>query len=234
MTAATDNHQYRHELKYYCTQGQLAILEARIAPLMRRDKHQDRAEGYYVRSLYFDDLSDHYLKSNLIGLNERVKFRIRCYGRTDRTLHMEAKYKLHGLSRKESFPLTREACQALIDGGTLPLDIHAPSLMRRLFIEQQTHFLKPRIVVDYLRTAYTERAGNVRVTFDRNIAFSDNTAAFLNPALALTPLLPHGRHILEVKYDQFIPEHLLQIMEIGTLTQCTFSKYAMSRQWPML
>lgn len=67
MTAATDNHQYRHELKYYCTQGQLAILEARIAPLMRRDKHQDRAEGYYVRSLYFDDLSDHYLKSNQIA-----------------------------------------------------------------------------------------------------------------------------------------------------------------------
>ncbi len=233
MTAA-DNHQYRHELKYYCTAGQLAILEARIAPLLRRDRHQQQAEGYYVRSLYFDDWDDRYLKSNLRGLNERVKLRIRCYGRTDRTLHMEAKYKLHGLSRKESFPLTREACQALIDGRCLPLDIHAPGLMRRLFIEQQTSMLKPRVIVDYLRTAYTERAGNVRVTFDRNIAFSNQTSAFLDPALALTPLLPQGRHILEVKYDQFIPEHLLQIMEIGTLTQCTFSKYAMSRQWPML
>ena len=37
-----------------------------------------------------------------------------------------------------------------------------------------------------------------------------------------------GQQILEVKYDEFLPDTIAQLLEIGSLQQTTFSKYYMA------
>ena len=36
--------------------------------------------------------------------------------------------------------------------------------------------------------------------------------------------------MLEVKYDEFIPDFLLQLLELGELQQSAYSKYQMCRE----
>ena len=45
----------------------------------------------------------------------------------------------------------------------------------------------------------------------------------------MTPSLPPHTHVLEVKYDEFLPDYLVQVMDLGDLMQAPFSKYVYSR-----
>ena len=42
-------------------------------------------------------------------------------------------------------------------------------------------------------------------------------------------ILPAGQHILEVKYDEFLPDMIARELEIGRLQQTAFSKYYLGR-----
>ena len=53
---------------------------------------------------------------------------------------------------------------------------------------------------------------------------------FLSPHVdGYVPLLPSGMHVLEVKYDELLPDFIAQALELGTLQQCAFSKYYLGR-----
>ena len=93
----------------------------------------------------------------------------------------------------------------------------------------RTAGLAPKVIVEYERTAFVGRVGNVRVTFDRNIAASNAVSAFLQPRAPLTPVLPAGQHVLEVKFDELLPDPVAQVLELGSLQQTAFSKYYLSR-----
>ena len=72
--------------------------------------------------------------------------------------------------------------------------------------------------------------GNVRVTFDRNIMASRACDEFLeNRVSGMVPILPKGLHVLEVKYDEFLPDFIARQLEIGNLRQTAFSKYYLGR-----
>ena len=47
--------------------------------------------------------------------------------------------------------------------------------------------------------------------------------------MPLTPILPAGQHVLEVKFDEFLPDYVAQALELGQLRQTAFSKYYLSR-----
>lgn len=221
--------EYRHELKYLVSDAQLAILRARLTPLMQLDSHQPDPRGYIIRSLYFDDVDNRFLQENMYGLDDRVKFRIRIYERSDATIHLETKFKFRGLTKKDMCSISRKDCDALIAGEAPAFSPELPKPLRRLYLEMSTTLLKPRIIVEYQRVAFVEKIGNVRVTFDRNIASSTKVTRFFDADLPLMPLLPPGQHILEVKYDELIPDYLVQTMDLGDLSQNTFSKYVMCR-----
>ena len=55
-------------------------------------------------------------------------------------------------------------------------------------------------------------------------------AHFFDKNLRKMPLMSGGHHILEVKYDELIPDYINQILELGRLEQTTFSKYYIARQ----
>ena len=46
---------------------------------------------------------------------------------------------------------------------------------------------------------------------------------------SMVPVLPAGLHVLEVKYDEFLPDFIAKQLEIGILRQTAFSKYYLGR-----
>lgn len=221
--------RYRHEWKYLCSQAQLDALQYRLRTVMKQDAHQDGRAFYHIRSLYFDDSLNHGLRENAGGLDRRRKFRLRIYDRCSDIIHLEIKYKVRGMTRKESCTISLSLCELLIRGNALPFNENYPAPLKQLYLEMQTRRMRPVIIVEYERTAFIEPAGNVRITFDRNIAASDRIDSFLSENTLSAPVLEPGQHILEVKFDRFLPASIRSLADTGQLNRTAFSKYYICR-----
>ena len=103
------------------------------------------------------------------------------------------------------------------------------SLITKLSTESELRLMSPVNIVEYERTAYIEPGGNVRITFDRNIGYTTDISKFDSENLEAIPILPKGQHILEVKYDEFLPIYIRRILNGMNLTRIPFSKYYYSR-----
>lgn len=219
---------YRNEWKYQVSGADLAVIAARLTPLLRPDGHH-RPGGYAIRSLYFDDFANSCLWENEAGVDDRRKYRLRIYNGDASLIKLEIKEKLHGMTHKVSCTITPEQCTAILRGTPPPLGPDSPAPMNLLAAAMRTRGLAPKVIVEYERTAYVSRLGNVRITFDRNISASAAVGRFLDPRVPLTPLLPAGWHVLEVKYDELLPDPVAQVLELGRLQRTAFSKYYLSR-----
>lgn len=90
--------------------------------------------------------------------------------------------------------------------------------------------IRPKVIIYYERTTYVYGPRNVRITFDRNIMASKVCNALFEKHIPnLVPILPTGYHVLEVKYDEFLPDFIADQLELGTLCQTAFSKYYLGR-----
>ena len=70
-----------------------------------------------------------------------------------------------------------------------------------------------------------DRLGNVRITFDRNICASPQVESIFDPNISRVAVLPTGYHVLEVKYDDFLPDIIYQLIDDGHMVHSTFSKF---------
>lgn len=221
--------QMRHELKYPLGRGEYEALRRRCALVMERDRHVDADGGYSIESLYFDDLADSALLANYAGLSFREKFRIRRYGGNNATLHLEKKLKRGGLGTKFSAPMTAEELDALLHGDTAWMMKRSDSLIQELYVRMKTDQLRPKTIVTYRREPYVYGPGNVRVTFDYDIRSGICATDMLNGAV-LVPANP-GLVLMEVKWDDYLPDIIADIIQEQTLRVSAFSKYASCRQY---
>lgn len=221
--------KFRNELKYICSEGELLQIQMRIQALCQSDPHAQ--DGIYnIRSVYFDDPQNRYFFENEDGIDPREKFRIRIYNTSDGRITLECKEKEHAMTHKESCPLTRVQYERLLE-GSLREDMIDHPLLQRFYIQHQQRNLQPKVIVAYERTPYVYDFGNVRITFDRNIGSSTCFQQFFDPFLPQRPILPLGKQILEVKYDELLPDFLYSAMNLGSLQQTSFSKYYLCRKF---
>lgn len=218
----------RVEDKYIVSQGDLFVLEKRLRAVMQTDVHQ-HGDGYLIRSLYFDGYQDPCMDENEAGVDNRKKYRVRLYDPRDSYIRLEIKEKIRGLTQKTSCRLVRDEAEALMQGRILPgFDERAPlnALKTRMRLDR----FAPRAVISYERSAFVCQTGNVRITFDRNIMASRVCGDFLSDRVpCMVPVLPSGMHVLEVKYDELLPDYIAQILETGRMQQTAFSKYYLGR-----
>lgn len=226
----TVQEDYRHELKYVCSEGELQIIQSRIQQLCRRDAHASSRGIYHIRSVYFDDRQNRFYYENENGNDPREKFRIRIYNNSDSKITLECKKKQRSMTHKDSCSLTREQYRQILS-GTLPVHADQPPLLRKFLLQQTQTGLEPKVIVAYERTPFVYPFGNVRITFDRNIGSTTDIDAFFDPHLPLRPILPTGNHVLEVKYDELLPSFLYEAMNLGSLRQTAFSKYYLCRKY---
>lgn len=224
---------YRNEIKYLVSETQLVLLENRIRNLIQPDRHAGADGTYQIRSLYFDDFENTYYRENEMGTDPREKFRIRIYNGDPGRISLELKKKQHGMTQKLSCLLTEEQCRELMAGRPLPEDPSYPPVLQKMNLLMKTRLLKPKVIVEYDRTPFVEKLGNTRVTLDRNIRSSNAVASFLEKRVSARPIMPAGKQILEVKYDEFLPDYLYRNLQLSHLRQTTFSKYYLCRRYSL-
>lgn len=224
----------RHEYKFQIDEKDIALLKARIGKVMQKDAHAGQRGFYQIRSIYFDDFADTCYYQNEAGTDPRAKYRIRIYNGQDTSIRLEKKVKQNGKTRKYAVPLTREQADELIAGRILSMDATLfatyPELLQQFLMLMHTRRMQPKVMTVYDRIPYADARGNVRVTLDCNIAASTDFSHFFEKDLIKEPILPPGIHLLEVKYDEFLPAHIKERLSLGHLRQTTFSKYYLCRK----
>ena len=225
------NQKYRHELKYEVTSAQLQLLKNRINHLIPPDKHAGPTGAYTIRSLYFDDQYDRCQRENEDGTDPREKFRIRIYNHSSDRITLECKRKERGKTHKTSCPLTLEQTKLLMEGKPIGDIASQPPLLQKLTVQMLTRRLKPVVIVEYERIPYVYKNGNVRITLDTNISSSSAVCCFLDAQIPKRPVLPAGQQLLEVKYDEYLPDFIYRNLQLHSLRQTAFSKYYICRKY---
>ncbi|MBR4728258.1 MAG: VTC domain-containing protein, partial [Clostridia bacterium] len=97
-----------------------------------------------------------------------------------------------------------------------------------LYSKMRTQGLRPKTIVDYTRDPFVFAPGNVRVTMDYDIRTGMFRTDFLNPE---TLTLPAGDSpiILEVKWDDFLPDIIKDAVSLPCRRVTAFSKYEQCR-----
>lgn len=219
--------KYRHEWKHEISYGDMLVLRQRLSTVMKRDEHAIDGR-YLIRSLYFDNASDKALREKVDGVNIREKFRIRYYNNDTSLIHLEKKSKVNGLCRKDSVTLSFEQAQAIANGDYGWMVDSGVPLIQELYSKMMSQGLRPKTIVDYLREPFVFAPGNVRVTLDYNIRTGMNCTDFLSPNCVTVPA-GDAPIILEVKWDEYLPDIIRDAVQLPNCRVGAFSKYAVCR-----
>ena len=228
-TDRADPHRLRHELKHTICQGEDRILSSRLRRLFSHDANAGPDGSYRISSLYFDTPTDTALRQKLDGVNCREKLRLRYYGDDLGFIRLEKKYKINGLCGKRSTRVTEEQVEKLLSGD-IGFLLSGDGLMQELYSKMKGQLLAPKTIVTYDREAFLFAPGNVRITLDRNVRTGLASLDFLNPGLHHVPV-SDGLTVLEVKYDEFLPELVKMAVQIPNTQASAFSKYAVCRKY---
>lgn len=221
--------KYRHEYKHLINLLDYHSLRQRVKTVSRVDANAGTDGRYHIRSLYFDNDNDKVLKEKIYGLPNREKFRIRLYNLDDAFIRLEKKSKRNGLCNKQSTPLTREQTQRILDGDLAWMTESKEPLIVEFYSKLRFQRLRPRTIVDYWREAYIFPYGNVRVTFDSNLRTGLYSTGLFDSSIPTLSVGDPGVLLLEVKYDNFLPDILRDLIQTNTRHAGAFSKYAACR-----
>ena len=83
----------RTEKKFILNSQERVLAQKSIGAVMPKDRYCVSADGYEVRSLYFDTFSDRACAEKEEGLQEHEKIRARIYGTDDCIIKLESKRK---------------------------------------------------------------------------------------------------------------------------------------------
>ncbi len=186
----------RYELKFCCDLDQMAsvhswMLDSRA--LFRRE-YPDRT----VNSVYYDTQSYECLRTNLIGVGNRYKARLRWYGTDGEPESLILEYKIRrgrvGSKLRYTIPGGRLAETKLADIRRQLLAVVTPEYAR-----MAGDFIAPVLRLAYLRSYYISADRKVRLTIDRQQEFFDlRRSRYV--------VSPRGRHpypyyVIEVKAE---------------------------------
>lgn len=221
--------KYRNELKHYISYSDYLAIKHRLQVVAKPDVNTDATGKYRVRSLYFDNYNDKALREKIDGVNQREKFRIRYYNHDHSFIRLEKKIKNNGLCCKKSAAITKEQCQRLLAGDLDWMREGVHPLITELYLKMTYENLRPKTIVDYIREPFVYQPGNVRITVDSQIRTGIYATDLLNVHLPTLGVNTGGAILLEVKFDEFLPDLIRDIIQIGNRQGTAFSKYASCR-----
>lgn len=224
-TVLSGGRHLRHELKYVINEGTYRYLRSRLLPLMSPDEHSTDG-SYRVTSLYFDDVYNSCYWQKLNGGEVRRKFRIRAYGLDPSFISLESKHKDESYVSKLSRRLTEEQYRELLGGGCsfMAEQDGEEDVFGEFYRTDRVMKLRPRVIVDYQREALVYPFGHVRITFDSKLSACFNTLDMFS-AEARYNRIYDKEIILEVKFDNYIPDSIQAALQCINAPMQPVSKY---------
>lgn len=214
------NNNYRKELKYSITNNDFHIINHNLSHLIEKDPNCI-GDNYTISSIYFDNYNKTSYNQVKNGLSERWKYRIRFYNYDDSYIKLEKKYKINGLTNKKSIRITKEQFYDIFS-RKIKINKNNNSLLNEFIIKMGTEFLRPIICIEYDRIPFIYKLGDVRITLDYNIRYTDKYTELFNSNKKVYYL---QNKILEIKYNELIPDFIRFRLELNHLEQTSFSKF---------
>ena len=218
------NEKYRFEWKYSLSLPQAELMAGRLKQHLKPDPHAVGG-SYTVRSLYFDDWKNSAYEQKLMGVYARQKWRVRIYNYSDDRISLERKKKRGNYIFKESAPLSREEFGQILAGDFGFLLQRQENLCREFWVECTSALLRPKVIVDYRRTPLILKEGTVRLTFDEDVRAAVGSFDIFDPGLPVISAQEPDKVLLEVKYTEFLPRFIRQLLSDGAKEYHSFSKY---------
>ncbi len=185
--------------------------------------------GYTVRSLYFDSVSNQDFNDKQTKSNEQKRIRMRIYSVHDTTAKIELKRKSFGRQKKVSLVISKEDALRVSNCDFSVLKNYESETAEYLYEVMTTHNYRPVSIIEYDRRAYTHRDFSTRITLDANLRYTDFDYDLYSENLNFKRVLPPDKTILEVKYSNFLFSQIQYILSKIDMTKKPMSKYASSR-----
>lgn len=212
---------FRFENKFEITLPAAMQLKSMLQGVLQADPHAG-PDGYLIHSIYFDDLDYHAYRDKVDGVRDRSKLRLRYYNSDESYIVFENKEKIGNLTRKTSMRVTSETARQLLAGKHVS---NQRGQLLNLYHALLSSGLQPRVLVDYHRLPFVYPVSNVRITIDMDVKTAPFSLDLFNREQAMLPVLDPGTAVLEVKYDEFLPPYLAELLNTVPMTRIAVSKY---------
>ena len=222
--------KYRNELKYLVSENELMIIKHRLESFMCIDENAKNGK-YRISSVYFDDFDDANFYDVDDGVDLKNKYRIRTYDNNSKLIRLECKHKKGFLNAKQSCRLNKEDVELMLEGGYLRDIALQNEVLQELTYKIMAEKMRPVVIVSYDRIPFVLKGSDVRVTLDMNIVSSTDCKNFFGTFNKRRAILPIGMHLLEVKFDEKLPQYIYDCFSDLNLQQISFSKYYLCRKY---
>lgn len=222
--------KYRNEIKFIISKNIAEVLKQRLNLIMNVDTNSyNKDNSYLIRSLYFDNEDSDAYYEKIDGVEYRKKYRIRIYNFDDKFIRLECKYKHNNMTSKDQILIDKEVCSKIIDGNIDELDLKKDNLLRQFAIDYRLNRLMPSIIVDYNRVAFTYHVSDVRITFDSKIKSGLYNYNLFDKNATTYSVIEDNEMVLEVKFNEILPESIAIILQTVPTFRQAFSKFAACR-----
>ena len=219
----------REEKKFLISLEEFRTKSHYLDTLMIQDEHNG-ADGYCIRSLYFDTVYDDDFFEKLEGVETRRKIRLRVYDPKHNFAMLEMKQKQGASQKKRSLRLPKADAEALIQGRYDVLLNYEEDFARECWGLMNCKCYRPKTIVQYNRKAYIAKENKIRVTFDNNIVATEANFDLFSENLVMYPVLDKFNVVLEVKFNGFLLDYIRQFINSINKSELSVSKYALARQ----
>jgi len=241
--AATFTLPSRHELKYVVPESIAERVGRCASAYCDRDSYLDPgATRYTITSLYLDTPELHFFWDKKLLRWDRIKLRIRTYGRkSEGPVFVEIKRRYGDIVCKSRTVVPRDMWPTLV--------VSPPAFDRSLFPSSKLHVLedfclqcasmhlRPTILVRYEREPFAGRNDRQnRVTLDRSLRYrsavdpvlASDDSGYLAVNFGAGLFTCEPRVILEMKFNRGCPIWMMELIERFDLDRGSFSKYVRS------
>ncbi|MGB4985710.1 MAG: polyphosphate polymerase domain-containing protein [Erysipelotrichaceae bacterium] len=221
--------KYRHEIKYTINSKHANYLMRQLSLVLTKDQNKFNEDGsYLIKSLYFDTMDNKLYLEKLDGILYRKKYRIRIYNNDDTFIRLEKKMKHNNMTAKKQTLINRQDYDKILKGNIRDINTKEP-LFLEFINEMKNNNLLPSIIVSYHRMAFTYPLSDVRITFDYHIQSGLYNYELFDTSKPNFDILNEKYCVLEVKYNEFLPTFIENILQSIPLQREAVSKFARCR-----
>ena len=210
----------RYELKYLIDKKQKEI----IVNAMKEDFQLDNFGISTIRNIYFDTSDYRIIRYCLDKPIYKEKLRIRSYNNiaSDDTIFIELKKKYQSVVYKRRLAISAKEIYYCFKNK---LDINDNSQIAKEINYYRKFYadLRPAMFISYQRAAYCQKNDDMRITFDCDIKYRNNSFS-LNNTNGIN-ILDNNQFLMEIKTSKSIPLHLARIFSQLNIIKTSFSKY---------
>ena len=227
----------RYEIKYFVPPQWVDKIKSFIEPYTQLDPYAVNMENnrYLVKSLYFDTPKLDFYYEKVDGLKIRKKLRLRAYNDVfpQSTGFLEIKRRYNNCVIKERTKLSLAEIEQVIDS---PVNYAYEQLwgqsnhrsINRFIYNMESLDLEPAILILYDRDAFMGLDDpQVRLTIDYHVRMKYAPQVHdIYTADGLVPITDN-RCILELKFNNFMPKWMRQLVQAMRIRPESISKYCM-------